>query len=154
MAAPMNQRGSATRGRSRVQTASIVVGAVFLLVGVLGFVPGITTNYDTMMFASHHSEAELFGLFQVSILHNLVHLAFGIAGVIAARTARAARGYLIIGGIVYLLLFLYGLIVPMDSAANFVPVNGADNVLHVLLGVGMLALGLILARTATGRRAG
>jgi hypothetical protein len=131
-----------------------VVGAVFLLVGVLGFVPGITTNYDTMMFASHHSEAELFGLFQVSILHNLVHLAFGIAGFIAARTARAARGYLIVGGIVYLLLFLYGLIVPMDSAANFVPVNGADNVLHVLLGVGMLALGLILGRTATGRRAG
>ncbi|MGC5407864.1 DUF4383 domain-containing protein [Streptomyces sp. DT73] len=36
-------------------------GAVFLLVGVLGFIPDITTNYDTMRFAAHHSEAKLLG---------------------------------------------------------------------------------------------
>lgn len=148
MAVPANER-AATHGRTQVQTASLVVGAVFLLVGILGFIPGITSNYSSMSFASHHSEAMLFGLFQVSILHNLVHLAFGIAGIVAARTARAARLYLIIGGIVYLVLFVYGLLVPMNSDANFVPVNGADNVLHVVLGLGMLALGLILGRAAT-----
>jgi hypothetical protein len=135
-------------GRARIQIASMVVGAVFLLVGVLGFIPGITTNYDSLGLATHHSEALLFGVFQVSVMHNLVHLAFGIVGVVAGRSPRASRGFLIIGGIVYLVLFLYGLIVPMNSAANFVPVNTADNVLHAVLGAGMIVLGLVLGRTA------
>ncbi|GAB3764581.1 DUF4383 domain-containing protein [Microlunatus parietis] len=149
MATPANRPAAGTLRRSPVQTASLVVGALFLLVGILGFIPGITTNYDTMSFASHHSEALLLGLFQVSILHNIVHLAFGIVGIVAARGFRTARGFLIIGGIVYLLLFIYGLVVPMESAANFIPVNTADNVLHVVLGVGMIALGLVLGRTTT-----
>ena len=50
---------------------------MFLLVGILGFIPGITTGYDDLSFAGHHSEAELLGIFQVSVLHNLVHVAFG-----------------------------------------------------------------------------
>lgn len=65
-----------------------------------------------------------------------------------ARTFRGAKSYLIGGGVIYLVLFIYGLVVPMDSSANFVPLNGADNVLHVLLGVGMIALGVLLARGA------
>ncbi|HLU43103.1 MAG TPA: DUF4383 domain-containing protein, partial [Microthrixaceae bacterium] len=52
------------------RAAAGLVGVVFLLVGVLGFIPGITTNYDAMEFAGHESGAELFGVFQVSILHN------------------------------------------------------------------------------------
>ncbi|CAL9581725.1 DUF4383 domain-containing protein [Streptomyces sp. enrichment culture] len=132
--------------RTPVQQAALLVGAVFLLVGVLGFIPGITTDYDTMKFAEHHSEAKLFGVFQVSVLHNIVHLLFGLAGIAMSRAASAARQFLIWGGVVYLVLWLYGLIIDHDSAANFVPVNTADNWLHFVLGVGMIALGVLLTR--------
>lgn len=135
--------------RTPVQQAAMLVGAVFLLVGVLGFIPGITTDYDTMQFASHHSEAKLLGIFQISILHNLVHLAFGAAGLALARTAPAARMYLLVGGAIYLVLWLYGLLVGHDSSANFVPLNTADNWLHLALGLGMIALGIALTRRST-----
>ena len=147
MASASSANTAPTR-RSPVQLAALVVGAVFLLVGVLGFIPGITSNFDTIAFASHDSQALLLGLFQVSILHNIVHLLFGVWGVVAARTASAARSFLLVGGILYLVLFIYGLLVPMDSAANFVPMNSADNVLHILLAVGMIGLGVILSRRA------
>jgi hypothetical protein len=126
-----------------------VVAAVFVLVGVLGFIPGITTNYGDMTFAGHHSDALLLGVFQVSILHNIVHLLFGLAGFALARTASGARSYLIGGGAVYLVLWLYGLIIGQNSAANFVPVNTADDILHLLLAIGMIGLGVALTRRRT-----
>jgi len=145
-------RGSAAR-RTDVQKAAAAVGVVFLVVGVLGFVPGITSNYDTLSFASHHSEAKLLGLFQVSILHNLVHLLFGVAGLALARTVGGARNYLIGGGVIYLVLFLYGLLVSQNSSANFVPVNTADDILHLVLGIAMIGLGIVLTRrNAAGAR--
>ncbi|MDR6594030.1 DUF4383 domain-containing protein [Saccharothrix longispora] len=139
--------------RTRVQLAATVVGAVFLLVGIAGFIPGLTTNYDTMEFAGHHSEALLMGLFQVSILHNIVHLAFGVAGLALARSVRGAYLYLVGGGVVYLVLWLYGLLIGHDSAANFVPLNAADNWLHLVLGVGMIGLGMALGKRDLPARA-
>jgi hypothetical protein len=132
--------------RTPVQTAAAVVSAVFLLVGILGFIPGITTHYGDMTFAGHDSDAKLLGIFEVSVLHNIVHLLFGVAGLALARTWNSARGYLIVGGIIYFILFLYGLIIDRGSGANFVPVNNADNWLHLVLSVGMVALGLALGR--------
>ena len=105
-----------------------------------------------MSFAGHNSGAKLLGLFQVSILHNFVHLLFGIAGVVMARAASTARTYLIGGGVIYLVLWLYGLVVDHDSSANFVPLNTADNWLHLLLGIGMIALGLLAARRVVAGR--
>jgi len=140
-----------TPARTLVQRAAFAVAAVFLLVGVLGFIPGITTNYSSMTFAGHHSGAELFGIFQVSVLHNIVHLLFGIAGLAMARTAANARLYLIGGGAIYLVLWLYGLVVGQDSSVNFVPLNTADDWLHLLLGVGMIALGLLTTRRPARR---
>lgn len=136
-----------SRYAATVQKAALAVGVVFLLVGVLGFIPGVTTNYDQLTFAGHHSEAALLGLFNVSVLHNLVHLAFGVAGVALARTFNSARLYLIGGGVIYLVLFLYGLLIDHDSAMNFVPVNNADNWLHLGLAIAMIGLGLALGRT-------
>lgn len=135
--------------RSPAQIAAAVFGAVFLLVGIAGFIPGLTTHYDDLTFAGQHSEAMLLGLFMVSILHNIVHLLFGIAGLAAARTPSWARGYLIGGGVVYLVLWLYGLIINRDSDANFVPVNTADNWLHLGLAVAMIALGVLTARAVS-----
>ncbi len=131
-----------------LQTAAAVVGATFLLVGILGFVPGVTSNYDAMEFAGHESGAELLGIFEVSILHNLVHLLFGVAGLAMARTWSGARAFLLGGGAIYLVLWIYGLLIDLGSSANFVPVNDADNWLHFVLGLGMVALGLLLGRTA------
>ena len=144
--------GEVAAARRPVQKAALAVAVVFLLVGVLGFIPGVTSDYGSMTFAGHHSDAKLLGLFEVSVLHNIVHLLFGLAGVAMARTVSGARLYLIGGGAVYLVLWLYGLIVGQDSAANFVPLNPADDWLHLVLGLGMIALGLLTTRR-TGDRA-
>ena len=142
-----NPRGTrAHTGRTDVQKAAALVGIVFLAVGVLGFIPGITTNYDTMEFAGHESKAKLLGLFQVSILHNIVHLLFGAAGLVLAKTINGAKKYLVVGGAIYLVLFVYGLVVSQNSDANFVPLNLADDFLHLVLGAGMIALGTLLTR--------
>ena len=144
----MSSRTDPATGRSRspLRTAAMVVGATFALVGVLGFIPGITTDYDTMAFAGHESDAKLLGIFEVSVLHNIVHLLFGLAGFALARTVSGARAYLIGGGAVYFLLWIYGLLIDHDSGANFVPLNDADNWLHLVLAVGMIALGVFLDR--------
>jgi hypothetical protein len=141
-----------THTRTPVQVAALAVAAVFLLVGVLGFIPGVTTHYDQLSFAGHDSMAMLLGLFMVSVLHNIVHLLFGVAGIASARTARGAKLFLIAGGAVYLVLWLYGLLVDHGSDANFVPVNTADDWLHLVLGVGMIALGLLTGRAGRATR--
>ncbi|MFF3852530.1 DUF4383 domain-containing protein [Micromonospora sp. NPDC002575] len=133
-------------GRAPVRRAAATVGVVFLLVGLLGFVPGITTGFGDLRFAGHGSGAKLLGVFQVSVLHNAVHLAFGLAGLALSRTWAGARVFLIGGGAIYLVLWLYGLAVDHGSDANFIPVNNADNWLHLLLGVGMIALGVLTTR--------
>ena len=138
----------ATATRTLLQRAAQLVGAVFLLVGVLGFIPGITTDYGSMEFATDDSGAKLLGLFQVSILHNIVHLLYGAAGLAMARTWSGARAFLIGGGAIYLVLWLYGLLVDKDSGANFVPLNAADDWLHFVLGAGMVALGVLHGRSA------
>ena len=119
--------------------------------GILGFIPGVTTNYETMGFAGHGSEALLLGIFQVSILHNIVHLLFGVAGILLARTHGQSRAYLLYGGAIYLILWLYGLLIGHDTPANFVPVNTADNWLHLVLGLLMIGLAILLSRETTTR---
>lgn len=138
--------GGARPDRALVQTVATVVAAMFLLVGILGFVPGITTQYGDMGLAGHGSMAELLGVFRVSVLHNLIHLAFGVVGLAMARSALAARAYLLVGGTGYLVVWVYGLVVDQGSSANFVPLNTPDNWLHFVLGVGMVSLGTVLNR--------
>ena len=139
-------RRDAGTSAAPIQQAARLVGIVFLLVGVLGFIPGITSKFDDIAFAGEGSEAELLGIFQTSILHNIVHLAFGVAALVLSRTWEGARNFLIGAGVIYLALFLYGLFVGDDDDANFVPVNFADDILHLALGLGMLALGFLLSR--------
>lgn len=123
-----------------------------MLVGILGFIPGVTTEYEGMTFAGHHSTAMLLGIFHVSILHNIVHLLLGILGLALGRTASGAISFLVGGGAVYLLLWIYGLIVDMDSTANFVPLNTADNWLYFFLGLGMIALGALMWQAGSRHR--
>lgn len=137
------------RNRPLVQLAATAVAATFLLVAVLGFVPGITTNHSELSFAGHESEAKLLGLFQVSVLHNIVHGLFGVIGLLLAKSVAGARSFLIGGGVVYLVLTVYGSVIDLNSDINFVPVNVADNFLHLVLGVAMIGLGVVLGKQAT-----
>jgi hypothetical protein len=134
------------RSRPLMQPVALVFGVVFLLVGIAGFIPGITTDYDTLKFAGHESEAKLFGVFQVSVLHNILHLVFGVAGVLLARTWNNARRFLIGGGLAYAGLWIYGMATEHDNEANFVPLNDADDWLHLGLALAMLLLGLVLSQ--------
>ncbi len=159
MSSPIQPAGESAAGtgtgvrRYPVQLAAMIFGVVFLLVGILGFVPGITTNYDQLTFAGPMSGAMLLGLFAVSILHNIVHLAFGVAGLALARTAAGARNYLVVGGVVYAVLWIYGLVTDPMSSTNFVPLNTADNWLHLVLAVAMVGLGVLLGRNVARHRA-
>jgi Domain of unknown function (DUF4383) len=134
-----NDSTTARTGRASIQKGTALIGIVFLAVGVAGFIPGITTSYSELKFASHLSGAQLFGIFQVSVLHNIVHLLFGIAGIALSRTWDSARTYLLGAGVIYLVLFVYGLLVGNNDDANFVPINNPDDFLHLVLGLALLA---------------
>lgn len=130
------------------QGAAVAVAAVFLAIGVAGFTPGLTAHLDRMTWLANGGL--LFGIFEVSIAHNLMHLAFGVAGLLLARTFARARWYLIGGGLIYLALWLYGMLNP--HAREALLLNGSDNWLHFAIGVVMVVLGLTLAaaRVPTG----
>ncbi|MFU8852509.1 DUF4383 domain-containing protein [Micromonospora sp. SL1-18] len=144
-------RRNPAQGRAPAQQASASVGVVFLIVGVLGFLPGVTSNFHQLYWAGHESGAKLFGTFQVSVLHNIVHLLSGVAGLAMSRTVPGSRAFLVGGGAIYVVLWLYGLVINRGSAANFIPVNLADNWLHLGLGLGMIALGLLTVRDPVRR---
>lgn len=146
----VKERSRATRAIAR--TVAAIVALVFLVVGVLGFIPGITTGVDRMTLYGAGSAALLLGIFQVSVLHNVVHLAFGVVGLLMSRSAGAARTFLIGGGIIYLVLWILGLMFGSDANLNVVPVNDADNWLHLGLGVVMVLLGLLVGRRHTVSR--
>jgi hypothetical protein len=130
-----------------VQLSAAVAGFISLLIGMLDFMPGLTAYYDTMKWSGRESNAELFGLFQVSGLHNMVHLLYGVAGLTLTRWIVTSRVFLIIGGLGYLTLWVYGLVIDHDDSLNFIPLNTADDWLHCELGAGMIALGLLPAAT-------
>ena len=97
--------------RSLAQTLALLFGVAFLAAGVLGFIPGITQDLGDIKFAGKDSPAELLGIFKVSILHNIVHLLFGVAGVALSRTTANAKMYLLYSGVIYIVLTAFGLFV-------------------------------------------
>jgi hypothetical protein len=129
---------------SRVQPVAVAVGAVLLAVGVLGLVPGVTTHYGDLGFAGRDSRARLLGMFQVSVLHDVAHVLIGIVGIALAKTPGGARAYLGGGGSVCLALWVLGAV----GGGSWLPVNTADNWLHFVIGIGMIALGSVASRGA------
>jgi hypothetical protein len=116
---------------SRVKSVAVLGGAALLLIGVLGFVPGVTTHYGDLQLAQG-SRAHLFGVFRVSILLNLVHMAGGGAAIVVGRTRALALASLV--------LWLIGVF----AAGAWLSVDTADNWLHFLFAVALLGLALLV----------
>ena len=135
--------------RSQIQLGAAGMGVVFLLVGIAGFIPGITSHYEHLGVAGRESTARLIGVFQVSVLHNAVHLLYGVAGLVLSSTPMRARNYLFYGGIGYGVIFFYGILINYSSAANVVPLNAADDALHFFLAAAMIAASALLDRGPT-----
>lgn len=135
--------------RTPIQLAATVVGLAFLVAGIGGFIPGITTHASDIALYGHESPAMLLGIFQVSVLHNVIHLVFGVAGLVLAKSA--AKTYLVGGGIIYLVTWLYGVAIGPASSLNFVPLDDGDNWLHLAAGLGMVLLGTVLGKTAAAK---
>jgi hypothetical protein len=133
--------------RTDIQKAAMLFGIVFLIVTVVGFIPGLTTDYDRLTTFDDVG-AQIFGIIGVNALENIVHLLFGVAGLVAAATWAASRTYFVAGGIIYLAVWLYGILIDLSSSANFIGVNAAANWLHFVLGVVFLLVAFAFGRAA------
>jgi hypothetical protein len=142
-------RMASAGGRTLIQNAAILFGIIFLIVGVAGFIPGITTNYDQLSTFGDEG-ALLLGLIGINWLENVVHVLYGAAGLLLAKSIPGARNYFVVGGAIYIVLWLYGLVIDLDSSLNFIGIKTASNWLHFVLGVAMLGIGLLLGRQTLG----
>jgi uncharacterized membrane protein YuzA (DUF378 family) len=128
------------------QKLALAIGILYLAIGVLGF---FVTGFGG--FVEHNEERDLLG-FAVNPLHNIVHLAIGLAGVLMWRDPRSARTYGWALAIVYGATTVYGLLVMNNPEANILNINGADNLLHILSTLAGLAIALWPAQERMGTR--
>jgi hypothetical protein len=118
------------------RTFALLFGIVFLAVGVLGFVPGFVHApggaHNVTMTQNY---GDLLGLFPVNILHNVVHIAFGIWGLLAYRSLGGAVTYFRSVAVIYAVLTVLGLIPAFDTTFGLIPIYGNDVWLHALLAI-------------------
>ena len=120
--------------RTLVQRVALIFGAVFIVVALLGFVQ----SGGSMDASMDHATKEL-GLFPVNVLHNVVHLLFGIWGVLASRSWAGAKTYCQVGGVIYIVLAILGFIAP--TTFGLIPIGGNDIWLHAVLGIVLAGVG-------------
>jgi hypothetical protein len=117
------------------KTFGMLFGIVFLAVGILGFVPGVTTTGADGM-------PMLLGIFMVNTTHSVVHIASGIVFLLASMSgAGAARLWFQIFGAIYAVVAILGFMTPNGMLLGLISNNPADTWLHVVLAVAMLAIG-------------
>ncbi|HUR92115.1 MAG TPA: DUF4383 domain-containing protein [Gemmatimonadaceae bacterium] len=117
-----------------VQRVAQIFGIVFILVALVGFYTG-----GMNMEADPATAPALFGTFPVNLLHNIVHLLFGLWGLAASRSWSGAKQYAQIAGVLYLVLAGLGFVAP--DGFGFVPLGGNDIYLHLVLGLALAAVG-------------
>lgn len=132
---------------SFVQSGQRFIAIVYLLLGIVGFLPFDFVN------PMHHSGIGvpyLFNLVAINTLHNIVHLSIGIAGLVATRTLAGAQLWGKIAGTILLLLFILGMVqATMEGFPNdqlllgLIPLNSPGHMLHLVSGGLTLYLGLI-----------
>lgn len=126
------------------QRIAQIFGWAFIAVGLLGF-----AATGGSMDANHLTAPRLFGLFPVNVVHNIVHLVFGVWGLLGARSVGGARSYLLGAGLVYLVLAALGYVAP--DGLGLVPIGGSDIGLHLFLALGLLLAGMITAPRGDAR---
>jgi len=128
-----------------VRTFALIYGVVFAIVGIAGFFPGLLSPHDSAehSLAIERGAGDLFGLFPVNVLHNLVHLAFGVWGLGAYRQTSLAIVYARSVAIIYALFTIMGLIPGPDTVFGLVPLHGNDVWLHALLAAGAAYFGFM-----------
>lgn len=125
-----------------VQRVAQVFGIGFLLAAIAGFLAaGMSMDPHT------ETAPRALGLFPVNLIHNLIHLAFGVWGLAASRSWGAARMYCQASGVIYLVLMVMGFIAP--DTFGLVPIGGNDIWLHALLGIPLAYFGFTARNTAT-----
>jgi len=118
-----------------LQKLAGVFGVIFILVAILGFIsPG------GLVMAMDPTTGMVLGVFPVNLLHNIVHLVFGVWGLVASRSWAGSKTFFTAGGIIYVVLTCLGFLSPMGF--GLVPLGGADIWLHGVLAIAMLAIGL------------
>jgi Domain of unknown function (DUF4383) len=127
------------------ESLAALAGLVFVVLGVCGFVPGAVQHFGALHWWKNGSGAELFGLFQTSILLNLAHVGLGVAGLVAASSEATARAYLAVGGAACFALGIYGLLIDRRGDSNVFSLDRAGIWLHVGLGVALVYAGLAAA---------
>lgn len=147
-----NQTYIQTSRQTLEQTAALLFGIIFLIVGVGGFIPGLTTQFERVTTIGGEG-GHLLGIFGVNWLENVVHLGYAAVGLYAATSALISRTFFIWGGALYGVVFLYGILIDLDSKANLIGVNQAANFLHLALAVTMVGLGLFFKSRQTATRA-
>ena len=132
---------------------ALIYGIAFLLVGIAGFIPGLLTPLEIdVHLAVDGNSGYLLGLFPVNLLHNLVHVAFGIGGIAAYRTLPSARLYARVVAIVYAVFAVMGLIPVLSTTFGFVPLYGHDVWLHALLAIIAAYFGFVRSETAASAK--
>jgi len=122
--------------RSPAQLYALIVGAALVFGGITGFF------YNSEFTSDKSVHSAVFGILDVNGWHNVVHILTGVLGLIFASSYGAARGYALLFGAIYVLVAVWGFIIGSgDSILSIVPVNTADNFLHLLIGVAGIAAG-------------
>lgn len=136
-----------------IQNFALIYGIVFLLVGIAGFVPALSTPYppEHPALAVMASGGLLFGLFPVNVLHNLVHVAFGIWGIAVWRQIPGSRRYAQAVAIIYLVFAVMGFIPVLSTAFGLVPLFGHDIWLHLVLAAVAAYFGFIARAESEAR---
>ena len=134
--------GTTTGSRTVPEILALAFGAVYLLVGIVGF---FVTGFDN--FAGNSQHEMLIGLFMINPLHNIAHILVGVLGLALGRTLAGARSYGWILAVLYAALFVYGLIA-VGKSWDFLNINAGDNVLHIATALVGLVIALLPVRTA------
>lgn len=118
--------------RSGARYFALILGIIYTLIGILGLIPGLVQPVaDNPPLTVDTLYGNLLGIFPVNILHTLVHLAVGLWGIFAYRSYSASRTYARTIGILFLALFLFGLIPGLNTVFGLIPLFGADIWLHL-----------------------
>jgi hypothetical protein len=130
---------------------ALIYGIVFLVVGVAGFIPGFVSPLAPQHpeLAISSGEGLLFGLFPINILHNLVHIIFGIWGIVVWRSVPRSLMYAKSVAVIYAVLFVMGLIPFLRTTFGLIPLYGHDIWLHAVL-AGVAGYFGFVARADTG----